>query len=300
MNCVRLRILTIALLCYGAGCHPLIYKTPVVIGGSVWDDNRPFAASGELPLLEVLSVLRDQQAVVGWPRTADLATTLWIRPNSKVVEVVRLVELKMSWTVAEVQGQGRAFFPRHATHRMEAPDLAGRVGKDSPLVGEEVRPVSVIRILFCRGDVALNRDGIGGGGQYIALSGSVTNGVETTFGNQTTRSTPTGVIAASGNGNFVQTGRETVSAGVSWLGVFGTLPGGNCRMDGMVTVSSFVGETVETVSVQVPVSIDGPRSKWLCVFVSDSASALMKMSFRGNGLDLGVGMGSVMCFVRVD
>ena len=92
-------------------------------------------------------------------------------------------------------------------------------------------------------------------------------------------------------------------AGFQFSGLVGLLPGGQCRVDANIEVSSFISNvalSLDRASVRVPLEVDGPRSKWLKMARFSTVDANIRASFKSLGWGLRGGFDDVAVYVRVD
>ena len=97
----------------------------------------------------------------------------------------------------------------------------------------------------------------------------------------------------------VATTRQSIQAGVQFSGLAARLPGGLFRLDGGLTVSSFIGSDTSRAVVSVPLQIDGERGKWLLVYRTRGAEGNVALAFKGH-IQASAGGSSVAVYVRVD
>jgi hypothetical protein len=109
----------------------------------------------------------------------------------------------------------------------------------------------------------------GGGYQDIFFSGSVPAGVNSNWVKTEERSYFEGVTSASSDKpEVVQTQRKTVQSGLQLQALAARLPGGMFRIDGTLTISSFVGTGLNRAVADLPLQVDGPRGQWVrCLLI---------------------------------
>jgi hypothetical protein len=146
----------------------------------------------------------------------------------------------------------------------------------------------------------LDLDDVGANGQVVEFGASIPAGVQASWSSSTERSYFAG-LTSTATGETVETDRGAVTAGVDYSGVVGLLPGGLARVDGQLSVSSFVGSIgLDRSVVSIPIQADMPRGSWWSVFSLRQVDGSLRLAFERMGLKFGAGVSSVLVQVRVE
>lgn len=218
---------------------------------------------------------------------------------SRVVDAIRGAETAYGWVYDPVE---RDFYIPPASHALDGGDAFGRATSDR--VPLQARAMINVSFLFRRisagasaGDIPALTAGVSG----TAFCASIPEGVDASWSATQNRSFTEGVVSPEGpSGNVVNTRRQTVPAGVSLQAIASRLPGYKMRIDGDLSISSFVGSTLDTSSVSVPLEFDGPRGAWHRILRIQGADIGLTGAFKGVGFK-GSATGDVLeVFIRVD
>lgn len=199
---------------------------------------------------------------------------------------------------------GLGFRTLGASHSIEGPDSAGRPGSDAPILLERRLVHVSIRFESLGADgsvVPLGRIGVGASGQRVQFAGTVAAGVTASWGSTSERTVTEAAVSVD-TGNSVTTGTKTVPAGVSYAGLVGFVPGssGLMRIDGNVSVSSFLGAGIERAAVTCPLQLDIRRGEWISVMEFDSFDAQVRAAFKPLGVNFSAGVTSVRVSVKLE
>lgn len=232
--------------------------------------------AGTIELLSQL-VFRDL-ADPAFPFPEGEDETVELRGTERVSDIISLVERSQGWAF---DYGSRRFYRATATHSVDDPDPFGRPGARSP-APTDVRQMISFRIRFVRLSGGLDRDGVDLGVVLTELHRIVPAGVLLSFSNGVERSFREGIISsASSRPSEIETTRRTVASGVQVQALASTLPGGRFRVDGELSISSFVGEGLDRGTVDVPLQCDGVRGVPLTLARFRSADLATRIAWSG-------------------
>lgn len=290
-----------------SGCMGSIYKARPGVEG--WPSRLlELSASPELagsvPVGEVLERARAAGVLASAPYhlIRDLDRKVPISPKHNWGEVIKTVEYV--WQLS-YDPKTRALFKPAATHGVDNPDEAGRLGSDEPL---SLAAREMLRVAYRFGRVggSLNvggqsETGFDASGNYIDMGGSVPAGVRRPFEN-VSRQRVFQRVTNTESGRNTNTEIVTLEAGVILDSLVGSLPGGLFRVNTTLTVSAFTGggDLPSSTEVVVPIEGDYPRGEWHLVTTFRAISGGVRASLEDIGLRLQAGGETIGVWVRVD
>lgn len=218
----------------------------------------PAGVYGEVPVWWALHNLEERGVVKRYPKNSNaLAEKIQGREDMTVREAVYQIEQVARWVF---DPETQSFFVATATHTIEDPDSFGRPMGE--IVDRQPRAAVVFCIRFRALTGSASRFGLTGSFASTYFWGSIAEGVHESWSKNTERSF-INKVQDTESGRTVETEREVVTAGLSLQGIAARLPGGMCRVDGRLNISSFVGGTSDRSTVDTPLQIDGPRGVWI-------------------------------------
>lgn len=173
---------------------------------------------------------------------------------------------------------GGQFVRRQAFHPIESPDALGRPVAPTAF---EVRERFRLDLEFWRVSATadIRQLELTAGGQRAAFQFIGSAGVNVPLGNVTERSFFNRFIVPGQDGNATNSDRQTVTAGVQWQGMMGAI-GNIGRLEGAVSVSSFLGEGLDRAQTTVPVVLDLGLGEWVPVAIVDGSDVSAAAAFR--------------------
>lgn len=307
MRC-RWVIVSMALL---SGCtRPvgLTYRTPAgppsVSSSLALKSDHLAGAVGSLDPAGLLGLLIKSELLVEYPTTELVGEPFLCRPETRIKDIIRALEIRENWVY---DPSSRAFYAAIATHTLDDPDAFGRQTSKNPVpLGR--RPVVAVSIRFQNESGAAS---ISSGSPFTAaanLSGQgrtiefgVPDGIVSSWSDTEDRTYYEGVRDPSSDlTRQVNTTLRHLSAGVQTTLLVARLPGDGFRVDGTLTVASFVGAGLEQKSVTVPLQLDGPRHQWLQIFASEGRDRSGEISINDFAASVGLGRDNVFILIRVD
>lgn len=254
---------------------------------------------GQIPLREVLRQMQIVGILSAYPPIRDdEQRTISVGRDTTWWSVVTVVEGMMGW-VYEVDS--KMFQRANATSTVDAGDSAGRLGVGGDRLALEPRRMVRISFRFVRGTISGGSVdlGINAAAQIIQFDAWLPAGVSQTWSSVSERAYFEAAASVDSDRSLPTT-RRVVPAGVQYEGVAAVLPGGFCRVDAKLSVSSFLsGLGAERAVVDVPIQADGLRGTWVRVFQLTGADANVRASLRDLGFQLQGGADCVVVFIRV-
>jgi len=220
--------------------------------------------------------------------------------ETRLADLVEAVERAQGWSY---DPDSRSFGHAVATHPIDSPDGFGDVPEGGTRSRKDSRSMVSIQIRYRRLQSSGTSQGqaVAAGATLAAISASLPEGVLGNWSSVEEREFFEGVSSPNSQGApVVRTTRGVVSAGTEIEGLAARLPGGRMRLDGRLSISAFTGESRTRASVQFPLSIDGPRGKWLTVYASSALDAKATVALRGVGVKVGLAGDALEIQVRVD
>lgn len=258
---------------------------------------KPATVAGALPLQLLLQQLQSHELLVQYP-PGPTDQSVDVLQGSRWYDVCLAVERATGWIY---DTDTKRFLAPAATHSVDTPDAAGRAETDRRLSLSRRQQIT-LRWRFARIAGNVTEDGGGVNGQAIDFAASVPQGVFASWSVTQERSYYEGVTdPANPNADtVVRTTKRVVNAGLQYGGLAAVLPGGGCRLDGILSISTFTGLSTDRSVVNVPLQLDGERGKWMRVMVLNTGDAGIRMSFRALGLNLGASADRVVILARID
>ncbi|MCC7168682.1 MAG: hypothetical protein IT565_14040 [Rhodospirillales bacterium] len=233
-----------------------------------------------------------------YPPVQDDQATISVARFATWWHVITVVEWKQGWVYIP---ESKIFEQAYASHSVEAADESGRIKPGTEQLQRLPRHMVRVSFRFVRGTISGGTVdlGLNAAGQVIQFDAWLPAGVAQSWSSvserayfETSNSTSTD--------RSLPTTRRVVPAGVQYEGLAAALPGGFCRIDGSLSVSSFLsGLGAERAIVQVPCQADGLRGTWIKVFQLTGADANVRASLRDLGFQLQGGADCVVVYVRV-
>lgn len=293
-----------------SGCSGVASQTYTTAGASgdivpptILD--RSAGVQGQVPLGVALEHLRTLQVLSGenaWPVLDTITGDVHVAPGHRVRDLLWSIESMTGWVY---EPDRQRFRGASATHSEDAPDSFGRPRSD--VVSREPRPMVALGVRFRRiqGGVSntVGQFGAAAGGLITHFEASIPEGVEAAWASGDERGYTEGIVSADNEagpgGGVVQTTRRTVTSGVNVEAIVARLPGGKCRVDGTLEVSSFSGASLDRSRVSIPLQLDGDRDVWIPIYRFRSGDASLSIFARGLGLRGAIGASDVLVEVRV-
>lgn len=295
--------LSTALLLALFGCHGSTFKTERDQGASrpEWAGKQATVA-GIVPLSYVIRELFRLEMLSQYPARPD-STQIQIDTKSRLDwgTVIAAIETQTGWIYDHKQ---KAFYEPTATHPVDSPDPAGRTASQYPLQRSR-RSVVEFAVAFRRASAggSISSVTVNGGANQIVFVASGIEGVPHSWSQTTERGYDVAIrdlnnpVAVNSQ---VVTEHKTVPSGLDVSAIVARLPGNYARVSGSLSVSAFVGTTLDRTSVNIPLDYDLPRWQWVKVYHLNSWDVNARASLHGIGFDLAGSADGADVMIKVD